>query len=153
LRSVRAGGMLVPHMFTLTAGGPMVSVRNKLVTRATRLRLSAAVGAAAVIGAGTVLAASPARADYTQQSCNTFHSWNECISFDYTNGYLTVSAFNGYATSETEALWIKVGPYSNTQAFDIPSFHAAGFSWHYPAANDACVGIDNVQIVCASFEG
>lgn len=130
----------------------MVSVRNKMVTRANRLRLSAAVGAVAVIGAGTMLAASPASADFTQQECNTFHSWNECVSFDYTTGYLSVSAYNGYSTSQTEALWINVNGNTDTQAFVIPSHHSAGFRWSFISANEACAGIDNVQIVCASFD-
>lgn len=126
---------------------------GKLATRGGRLRLLAAVGAAAVIGAGTALAASPARADSTEQECNSYHSWTECITFDYTNGYLTVSAYNGYSTTETEALWMQFGDYTNTQAFNIPSHHTAGFSWYAPGANDVCAGIDNVQIVCHTFAG
>ena len=125
---------------------------GKLVTRATRWRLPAAVGTAAVIGAGTVLAATPAHADTYQQVCSTYHSWTECVSYDYTNGNLAVNALNGYSTSENEALWMDVGPLVHSQAFNIPPHSWAGFAWHFGnPPGPVCAGIDSVQIVCGTF--
>lgn len=126
---------------------------GKLATRGHRLRLLATVGTAVVIGAGATLAASPARADSTEQKCNSYHSWTECITFDYTTGYLSVSAYNGYSTAETEALWMEVGVNTDTETFFIPSHQTASFSWHAPGANDVCAGIDSIQIVCHTFAG
>lgn len=125
---------------------------GKLITRATRWRLSAAVGTVAVIGVGTMLAASPAHADTYQQTCSTYHSWTECISFDYTNGNLAVNALNGYSTSENEALWMNPFMRVRSEAFNIPPHNWAGFSWHSGnPPGDVCAGIDSVQIVCAFF--
>ena len=117
-------------------------------------RFSAMVGTAAVIGAGTVLAASPAHADTYTQSCSAYHSWTECISFDYTDQVIAVNAHNGYSTEETEALWISVGAnVVATKGFDIPAGSGAGFGIATPdiPSNTVCGGIDNVRIACANF--
>jgi hypothetical protein len=121
--------------------------------RATWRRLSAAVGVVAAIGAGTVFAASPAHADAYRQSCATYHSWTECVSFDYTDNVLAVNATNGYSVAETEALWISVGSSKTTEGFDIPAGGARGFGIGLPGVplTRVCGGIDTVQIVCTTF--
>ncbi len=120
--------------------------------KAARWRLSAAVGAVAVVGASTVLAASPARADDYQQTCNTFHNWTECVSYDYTNGNVAVNALNGYSTSQNESLWGEIGSQVYSQAFNIPPHSWAGFSWHNGIPpGQVCAGIDSVQVVCGFF--
>jgi hypothetical protein len=125
---------------------------GKLVTRATRWRLPAAVGVAAVIGAGTMLAAPSASADTYHQACSTYHSWTECISFDYTNGNLAVNALNGYSSSQNEALWMNPFNSVRSEAFNIPPNSWAGFPWHmsFPPGY-VCAGIDSVKIVCDTF--
>jgi len=130
-------------------------MRPKLVGRAIRWRLAAALGAAAAIGATAVSVAPPARADVVDQKCNTYHSWTECVSYDYNNGNLAVNALNGYSTTETESLWME-DSYNdvNSQGFVIPAHSWAGFSWHWgPIASEItiCAGIDGVKIVCQNF--
>jgi hypothetical protein len=125
---------------------------GKPPSHAIRWRLSAVVGTMAVIGVGTVMVASPAHADTYQQKCSTYHSWTECISFDYTNGNLAVNALNGYSTSENEALWMN--PFMNvrSEAFNIAPHNWAGFAVHMGnPPGDVCAGIDSVQIVCTFF--
>jgi hypothetical protein len=126
--------------------------RRKPVNRATRWRLPAAVGVAAVIGVGTVMVASPAHADTYRQACSTYHSWTECISFDYTNGNLAVNALNGYSSSQNESLWMNPFMMVRSEAFNIAPGTWAGFAWHTgnPPGN-VCAGIDSVQIVCDVF--
>jgi len=121
---------------------------------ARRRRLSAAVGAVAAIGASTVLVASPAYADNVEQWCNTYHSWTECISMDWTNGYLAVNALNGYPTTQAAALWAKRGGVTlGLKGFNIPPHTWAGFPIYMgdQPPFTACAGIDSVQIVCGNF--
>lgn len=119
-----------------------------------RRRLLAAVGAVAVIGASTVLVTSPAYADGTEQFCNSYHLWTECISYDFTNGNLAVNALNGYSTTEAAALWAERGNVTlGIKGFNIPPHSWAGFPIPLGAQSPftACAGIDNVPIVCGSF--
>ncbi len=123
--------------------------------RAIPRRLAAALGAVAVTGASAVSVAPPARADVYNQVCQTYHSWTECVSYDWTNGNLAVNALNGYSVTQTESLWMK-DAYGdlNSQGFNIPAHSWAGFSWHWgPISSEIeiCAGIDSVKIVCDSF--
>jgi len=124
-------------------------------SRATRRRrLSAAAGAMAVIGVSAMLAAPSAYADNFEQYCNGYHSWTECISYDWSNGNLAVNALNGYSYAQTEALWIKVyGVMVANQGFNIPAHSWRGFPHFLGTGNSfsACAGIDDVQIVCGTF--
>ena len=117
-------------------------------------RFSAVVGAAALVGVGTTVAASPAQADTYTQKCAAYHSWTECISYDWTNGNLAVNAINGYSTTETEALTITLGGITvATQAFDIPPGTGRGYAvyWGGAPADPACAKIDSITIVCDTF--
>jgi hypothetical protein len=132
-----------------------VSSGGQLVGRATRWRLTAALGAAAIIGASAVSIAPPASADTVDQKCGTYNSWTECISYDYNNGNLAVNALNGYSTSETESLWME-DSYGDvfSEGFVIPAHSWAGFSVHWgPISSgiEICAGIDSVKIVCNNF--
>lgn len=118
-----------------------------------RRRLSVAAATIAVAG-GSMLTASPAYADYVTQNCNVYHSWTECISYDYTNGNLAVNALNGYSTTQVEALWMSLnGSQVDNRGFSIPPHTWAGYAHDYGSQNPftACAGINNVQIICASF--
>ena len=116
--------------------------------------LSITVGTTALIGASAVSVASPARADSVNQVCNTFHSWTECISYDYTNGDIAVNALNGYSTTEAESLWFSYnGGIIASQGFSIPPNAWRGFSYYWGVlpADQVCGGIDSVTIVCTNF--
>ncbi|MBF9073952.1 hypothetical protein [Streptacidiphilus fuscans] len=125
--------------------------------KARRLRrLSATLGAVAAIGVSTVVVAPSAHADDYVQHCGTYHSWTECISFDYTTETTAVNALNGYSYDQTESLYYE---FHNGQVFsqgiDIPAHSWRGFSEEgaFPANSDpVCAGIGDVaNIVCADF--
>ncbi len=88
-----------------------------------RLRLSAAAGVAALICAGTVVAASPASADSV---CGTYHSWTQCIYF--TSGTLSTTAFNGYGVTEVETLVLNG---NDSPQVAIPAGGSASFGYYF----------------------
>lgn len=120
---------------TLNVAKPRTSRRRKL---------SAAAGVAALVCAGTVVAASPASAD---SACGTYHNWEECVSFS--GGYISATAYNGYSTAEVETVW--VNSYS-VSGIDIPSGGSATVSYYFGYGPvHVCAGIDSVQIICANL--
>jgi hypothetical protein len=126
---------------------------GKLFRRATRWQLSAVLGAAAVVGTGTVLTASPAHADTFRQSCNTYHQWTECVSYDYTNGVVAVNALNGYPAQQNNvSVAVSVDNQPFSEVFNIPSGNWRGFAVYngFPP-NEVCGSINTVLIVCGSF--
>lgn len=137
---------------------PMLKVFNggKLSRRATRRQLSAVLGAAVVVGAGTALTASPAHADAFQQVCSTYHSWTECVSYDATDNVVAVNALNGYSTQQNNvALAVSIGNNPFSEVFNIPSGSWRGFgvSWSISPFHpeEICGSINTVPIVCGSF--
>ena len=92
-----------------------------------------------------------AHADTVTSYCANYHSWGECVSYDYSNGNYAVNAQNNYFTSEIEALATTIGNQCNTEAFVIPAHNSRGFAWNN-TPGDACAWIDNVEIVCGSFD-
>jgi hypothetical protein len=125
---------------------------RKLVTP--RWRLSAIAGTVAVIGASSALAAAPAYAqDKVTQVCQSYHSWTECVSYDFTNGNIAINAHNGYSTSETEALTIQAIGTGWSEAFTIPAGGWSGFSEHLGSEpTGTTIGlIDNVLVVSAQL--
>jgi hypothetical protein len=108
----------------------------------------------ALVGASTVLAASPAYADDpVVYFSNTYHSWTGYISYDYALKTISVNMINGYSTSQTEALWISIGGDKiETQGYVIPAGSGAGFDIGAPIVfAQVCGGIDTVTIVCGTF--
>jgi len=109
-----------------------------------RRKLSAAAGIAALVCAGTVVAASPASAD---SACGTYHNWEECVSFS--GGYISATAYNHYSTGETETVW--VNDYAVSGIY-IPSGGSATVSYYFgDGPVHVCAGIDSVQIICANL--
>jgi hypothetical protein len=117
-------------------------------------RLSAVAGIVAVIGAST-MAASPAYAqDKVAQTCQSYHSWTECISYDFTNGNVAINAYNGYSSSETESLTLITNPDGGewSEGFTIPAGNWRGFSEHVgiEPTGDNFGYIDNTLVVESS---
>jgi len=115
-------------------------------------RLAAVVSAMAAVCASVVLT-SPAHADEVTQACASYHSWTECVAFDYDTQTLSINALNGYSYSQVESLTIKTGGDQSSQGFNIPSHAWRGFSWkHTPEHNVPVFGfIDDVQVVFGYF--
>jgi hypothetical protein len=113
-------------------------------------RFAAAATVAALVGASTVLAASSASADTIVTHCAVYHSWTECLSYDYSNGTYGLAATNGYSVSEYETLWFTVGGTQYSDTLTIPSGATRGFGASAPAGY-ACEGIDNVTFYCWQY--
>jgi hypothetical protein len=126
---------------------------RRLPRRVTRWQLSAVLGVATVISAGTVLIASPAHADSVGQACGTYHSWTECVSYDYLTGDVVVNALNGYPTQQNNVsvtMSIHNLPYS--KVFNFPPGSWRGFSvYSQLPPGVVCASINAVPIVCGSF--
>lgn len=121
--------------------------------RTNRRRLAAAACIAAMAGTGVILAASPASAapaDTISTNCATYHSWTECLAYNYTTGNFGLSAYNGYSVSEYETLWFAVNGHTYSEPFTIPSGGTRGFGVH-TGAGYACEGIDSVTFYCWQY--
>ena len=119
-------------------------------------RLAAVASSVAVIGAGTVLAASPAHAqDTVSQVCSSYHSWTECISYDFNNGNVAINAYNGYSTAQTESLTLITNPDGGqwSEGFTIPAGSWRGYAEHLGSepSGSTCGSIDTVQVVCGNL--
>ena len=126
---------------------------GKLASRASRWRLAAALGTAAVIGAGTVAVASPARADDVEQDCVTYHSWTVCISYDWTT---KVTAVNGRNTGNagSHSLFMNVDGTTFSRAYTFTAGQWYGFSENTVQPSDIIKtwgGIDSTSIVGVIF--
>ncbi|MFI9383707.1 hypothetical protein [Kutzneria sp. NPDC052558] len=118
--------------------------------RTGRRWLASAACVAAMAGTGVLLAASPASADAITTHCSVYHSWTECLAYDYTTGNFGLSAYNGYSVSEYETLWFTVNGYEYSESFTIPSHDTRGFNVH-TAPGYACEGIDSVLFYCWQY--
>lgn len=117
-----------------------------------RRKLAATVAAAGILTSGVALA-SPAmaagiRPDSTTQHCDSYHSWTECLTYNYSDGEFTVAAYNGYDVAEYEDVWI--GGIASA-SFTIPSGDWGSYSVSAGAPSSACAGIGSVTIVCGSY--
>ena len=113
-------------------------------------RLAAVAGLVGLVGAGSVVAASPAFADSVGSNCSVYHSWTECLSYDYTTGNFGLAATNGYGVSEKETLWFTVNGYKYSDTFTIPSGGTDSFGVH-TGSGYACEGIDSVTFYCWQY--
>jgi hypothetical protein len=123
--------------------------------RVGRRWLATAACVAAMVGTGVVLAASPASAAPASPNnivghCVQYHSWNECLSYNYSAGDYVLSAYNGYSVSEYETIWFTVNGHEYYSNVTIPSGYTASFAV-YTAAGYSCEGIDSVQFGCWQF--
>jgi hypothetical protein len=119
--------------------------------RTYRRRLTTAACIAAMAGTGVMLGASPASADtVSPPHCSVYHSWTECLSYDYTTGNFGLAATNGYGVSEYETLWFTVNGYKYSYSVTISSGGTADFGEHV-GAGYACEGIDSIQFYCWQY--
>ena len=120
--------------------------------RVNRRRLAAAACIAAMAGTGVVLAASPASAaaDTITTNCVNYHSWRECLAYDYSAGDFGLAAHNGYSVPEYETIWFTVNGVKYYSTLTIPSGATASFPV-YTGPGYACEGIDNVQFGCWQY--
>lgn len=114
---------------------------------------TAIVLAAAVTAAGFFVASggSASANDSTSEYCSTYHSWTECITYDFTQYVLQVTAYNGYGVAENgENVWI--GSSGEGKNFNIPAFGTYGYGQDASIDNQQfCGGIGSQTIVCGSF--
>jgi hypothetical protein len=118
--------------------------------RTYRRLLASAACITAMVGTGAILAASPASADTISTNCAVYHSWTECLSYNYTLGNFGLAATNGYGVAEYETLWFTVNGHKYSDTVTIPSGGTAGFGVH-TGAGYACEGIDSVTFACWQY--
>jgi hypothetical protein len=132
---------MIDEIDTIESGKPRTNRRR---------RLAAAACIAAIAGTSTILAASSASADTVSSNCSVYHSWTECLSYDYTSGNFGLAATNGYGVSEHETLWFTVNGYKYSDTVTIPSGGTDSFGVH-TGAGYACEGIDTVTFYCWQY--
>jgi hypothetical protein len=116
-------------------------------------RRTAMVLAVAVTAAGLFVASdgSASANDSISEDCNTYHSWTECITYDSSEGFLQVTAFNGYVTTEEETVSMVAGGLSYGEVFDIPTFDSSGLGFYTSAPGYVCAYIESQKVVCGTL--